>query len=73
MKLKHQYAIAFIGLIMAGWGAGMISVHYLIGNSSPINSVNAVGLIIAFTGLAIVIKTLSTLKGIKLEMEYDEE
>jgi len=51
----------------------MISVHYLIGNSSPINSVNAVGLIIAFTGLAIVIKTLSTLKGIKLEMEYDEE
>lgn len=72
MKLKHQYAIAFIGLIMAGWGAGMISVHYIIGNSSPINTINALGLIIAFTGLSIVIKTLSTLKGIKLELEYEE-
>lgn len=48
---------------MSGWGAGIISVHYLIGNTSPINSINAIGLLIAGIGLAITIVSFSFIKG----------
>ena len=69
MKLKHQYSISLIGLIMVGWGGGMISVGYMIGQSTPINSINAIGLIIAGLGFAIVIKTLSTIKKVQIDIE----
>lgn len=63
MSLKHNYLLSLVGLVMTGWGAGMISVHYIIGNSSPINSINAIGLLIAVIGMGITIVTLAKLKG----------
>jgi len=59
-----------LGLVLTGWGAGMISVHYFIGNSSPINTVNAVGLIIAVIGFGLTIVSLNKLKTV---MEFKIE
>lgn len=63
MKFKHRFLASLVGLITSGWGAGIISVHYLIGNSSPINSINGVGLIIAIIGMGITITAFSSMKG----------
>ena len=63
MKFKHKFLTALIGLVTSGWGAGIISVHYMIGNSSPLNSINAIGLIIAVVGLGITIGSFAALKG----------
>lgn len=51
-----------IGLILVAWGGGMLSVHYLIGNDNPINTINAFGLIITGLGFAIMIKSLAVIK-----------
>ena len=61
--IKHTFLLMLFGLVVSGWGAGIISVHYIIGNSSPINTVNAVGIIIAGIGLVITIGTIRKLKG----------
>lgn len=50
------------GMILMAWGGGMLSVHYIIGNTSPLNTINAFGLIIAGLGFAITIKSLSVLR-----------
>ena len=63
MNIKYSYLLSILGFVLTGWGAGMISVHYVIGNSSPINSVNAIGLLLAVIGMGIVIVSLSKLKG----------
>jgi len=63
MNIKYSYLLSILGFVMSGWGAGMISVHYVIGNSSPINSINALGLLLAVIGMGIVIVSLSKLKG----------
>ena len=63
MKLKHNYVLSLLGLVLTGFGAGILSVHYIIGNSSPINSINAIGLIISVIGMGLTIVTLSKLKG----------
>ena len=51
-----------LGMICMAWGGGMLSVGYMIGDTNPINTVNAFGLIIAGLGFAITIKSLSVLK-----------
>lgn len=61
-----------LGLVLTGWGAGIISVHYIIGNSSPINSINAVGLIVAMIGFTLTIASLIKMKGI-LDFSVIEE
>lgn len=63
INLKRNFLTSLLGLVLSGWGAGMVSVHYLIGNSSPINSINAVGLTIAVIGMGMAIVSLSKLKG----------
>lgn len=63
MNIKYSYLLSIIGFVLTGWGAGMVSVHYLIGNSSPINTVNAVGLAVAMIGMGILIPALTKLKG----------
>jgi len=68
MKLKHQYLFSLAGLILIGWGAGMLSVGYMIGVTNPINSINAIGLILAGLGFAIFIKMLSLIKRIDIEI-----
>ena len=47
-NLKRNFFTSLLGLVLSGWGGGMVSVHYLIGNSFPINSINAVGKLIIF-------------------------
>lgn len=63
MKFQHRFLTALIGLVLSGWGAGIISVHYLIGNSSPINYINGIGLLIAIIGMGITITSFSSMKG----------
>jgi hypothetical protein len=72
MSLKRNYLLSLLGLVLSGFGGGMISVHYIIGNSSPINSINALGLVVAVIGMGITIVTLSKLKG-KWDFEVIEE
>lgn len=72
MKFKHRFLTSLAGLLTTGWGAGIISVHYLIGNSSPINSVNAIGLVIAVIGMGITIASFSSMKG-QWDFEVIEE
>ena len=43
----------------------MISVGYMIGDTNPINTINAFGLIILGLGLAI---TIATIRGIKKDL-----
>lgn len=54
--------LPLIGLALISWGGGMLSVGYLIGSLNPINTVNALGLIITGLGFAITIKSLSVIK-----------
>ena len=72
MGLRYIFPILMLGLVLIGWGAGMVSVHYLIGNSSPINSVNAVGLIVSMIGFALTISSLIKMKGV-LDFKVVEE
>lgn len=62
--IKHYYLLSLLGFVLSGFGGGMISVHYIIGNSSPINSINALGLVVAVIGMGITIASLSKLKGV---------
>lgn len=68
MNLKKQYSFGLLGLVLAGWGGGMVSVNYMIG-APVINTINALGLIVLGLGLAITIKMLSTIKKIDLEVD----
>ena len=70
MKLKHQYLLSLVSLVISGWGGGMVFVGWMIGNTNPINTPNAIGLILVGLGLAIMIKTLSTIR--KVDFEIDE-
>jgi len=62
ISLKKSFLLVLIGLVIAGWGGGILSVHYIIGNSSPINSINAIGMGLIVVGLAVTIKSLSVIK-----------
>lgn len=59
---QNPLVIPIFGLGLMSWGGGMLSVGYLIGDSNPINTVNAFGLIVSGLGFAITIKSLSVLK-----------
>ena len=74
MKLKHQYFVSVIGIVLSSYGSGWVMLSTFLG-VPLISTVNAIGLIIAGLGLAIVIKTLSTINKIELivEEEIDEE
>lgn len=61
-----------LGLVLIGWGAGIISVHYIIGNSSPINSINGVGLIVTMIGFGLTIASLIKMKDV-LDFSVVEE
>lgn len=51
-----------LGCVLAAWGGGILSVGYIVGDTNPINTINAFGLILAGLGMAIIIKSLSILK-----------
>ncbi len=72
MTIRYIFPILMLGLVLTGWGAGIISVHYIIGNSSPINSINAVGLIIAMIGFGLTIISLTKMKTV-LDFKVVEE
>ena len=65
MSSKYLYLLTLLGLVLSGWGGGMISVGYIIGDVNPINTINAFGLIILGLGLAI---TIATIRGIKKDL-----
>ncbi len=52
-----------IGLILVAFGFGVLTTTHIIAPANPINTVNAFGFIISGLGLAIMIKSLSTIKG----------
>jgi hypothetical protein len=60
--LKNPLLYPILGSAIASWGGGMLFVGFMIGDTNPINTVNAFGLILAGLGLAITIKSLSVLK-----------
>lgn len=62
MKASQTILLPLLGLLFMGWGGGMLSVGYMIGDTNPINTINAFGLIITGLGLAITIKCLSIFK-----------
>jgi len=72
MKLKHQYALSMVGLASLMFGAGWIVLSRVV-DYPPISMVSAVGLILAGLGLAILIKTLSTIEKIDLIIDEEEE
>ena len=53
-----------LGLVVSGWGAGVLSVHYLIGNAYPLNSINAVGILFLGVGLGMTLYGIIKLKGV---------
>ena len=64
MNLKLTLLIPITGMVLAGWGAGILSVGYIIGATNPLNSVNALGLLLTVVGLSMVIISLSKLRRI---------
>lgn len=70
MNPKYALLIPISGMILSGWGGGILSVGYLIGATNPINSINALGLTLAVIGMAMIIISLSKLKRL-LEIQVE--
>lgn len=70
MNLKTQYLVSSIGIIIGSFGAGWIMLSSVLG-IPKISWINGIGAILCALGIAITIKTLSTIKDIKIEV--DEE
>lgn len=67
MKLKHQYTFGLFGLVFAAFGGGMLFMSAVIGIPN-ITIINATALILLGLGLAIMIKFLSTIKTIDIQI-----
>jgi hypothetical protein len=72
MKLKYQYALSMIGIALGSFGTGWLVLSKSLG-IQDLSNVNAFGLIVTGLGLAILIKTLSTIKKIDLIIEEVDE
>lgn len=70
MKLKHQYTFGLVGLVFAAFGGGMLFMSAVIGIPS-VTTINASAIIMLGLGLAILIKFLSTIKTINIEVTED--
>lgn len=70
MNLKTQYLVSSIGIVIGSFGAGWIMLSSVLG-IPKISWINGIGAILCALGIAITIKTLSTIKDIKIEV--DEE
>ena len=67
MKLKNFYTLSIIGIILASFGGGWLGLAHATQERSL--ELNLVGIIAAFVGMAIIIKTLSTIKNITIAVE----
>lgn len=70
MNLKTQYLVSSIGIVIGSFGAGWIMLSSIL-NVPKISWINGIGAILCALGIAITVKTLSTIKDIKIEV--DEE
>lgn len=67
MKLKSLYSLSVFGILLLGFGAGWIALSQIIG--LPRTNLDVIGLGSAAVGIAIMIKTLSTIRKIDLIIE----
>lgn len=67
MKLKHTYSLSVIGILLAGFGCGWITLSQIL--SLPLTNLTIIGATAAVVGLAIMISTLSTIRKIEIEVE----
>jgi|TARA_B100000470_G_C19765116_1_gene380265 hypothetical protein len=64
--MKKLYSLSIIGFVLMSFGHGWLVLSLIIG--MPMNILTIIGVIITAIGSAIVIKTLSTLKKIQVDI-----
>ena len=67
MKLKNLYSLSIFGIFLTGFGGGWILLSQIL--ELQRSSLDAIGLGTAALGIAIMIKTLSTIKKIDVVIE----
>ena len=67
MKLKNLYSLSIFGIFLTGFGGGWILLSQIL--ELQRSSLDAIGLGAAAVGIAIMIKTLSTIKKIDIVIE----
>ena len=67
MKLKNLYSLSIFGIFLTGFGGGWILLSQIL--ELHRSSLDAIGLGTAAIGIAIMIKTLSTIKKIDVVIE----
>ena len=67
MKLKNLYSLSIFGIFLTGFGGGWILLSQIL--ELQRSSLDAIGLGTAAIGIAIMIKTLSTIRKIDIVIE----
>ena len=67
MKLKNLYSLSIVGIFLTGFGGGWILLSQIL--ELQRSTLDAIGLGTAALGIAIMIKTLSTIKKIDIVIE----
>lgn len=69
MILKNLYSLSIVGIFLAGFGGGWILLSQILDLQR--SNLDAIGLGTAAVGIAIMIKTLSTIKKIDIMIDDD--
>ena len=67
MKLKNLYSLSIFGIFLTGFGGGWILLSQIL--ELQRSTLDAIGIGTAAVGIAIMIKTLSTIKKIDIVIE----